>query len=315
MSNGRVVRATAEFAAVGSGSDNRAYVDLETGKIYLVSSELELEEEVPDDLEESDRYLAVPGKNDLDLGRRLVERFLQERLPGDVEQVRAFFRHKGAYRRLKVLLADRGLLEQGYAFEQAETTAALRAWCQENVKRGEVAGSPQNKPPSCGASVALGFYVGAYIRHGAVFQREATDPDLQAALLEYRVMSEDTAAHFAALSHYLAYLENLAPQSQRQFQSYFAAEKALTLVRLATATHRLGQTEKSWQLLDTFAMHYPDKVHYDGAKDEEVLVQISGIDPSGTIPVNPGEAPKQARSSSLSGARSHRASSGVVEQP
>jgi hypothetical protein len=42
----------------------------------------------------------------------------------------------------------------------------------------------------------------------------------------------------------------------------------------------------------TFGMHYPRKVHYDGAKDEEVLVQISGIGPSGTIPVNPGETPK-----------------------
>ena len=40
------------------------------------------------------------------------------------------------------------------------------------------------------------------------------------------------------------------------------------------------------------AMHYPRKVHYDGAKDEEVLVQISGFGPSGTIPVKPGEAPK-----------------------
>jgi quercetin dioxygenase-like cupin family protein len=42
----------------------------------------------------------------------------------------------------------------------------------------------------------------------------------------------------------------------------------------------------------SFAMHNPRKVHYDGAKDEEVLVQISGIGPSGTIPVNPGESPK-----------------------
>jgi hypothetical protein len=39
-------------------------------------------------------------------------------------------------------------------------------------------------------------------------------------------------------------------------------------------------------------MHYPRKVHYDGAKDEEVLVQISGMGPSGTIPVKPGETPK-----------------------
>jgi quercetin dioxygenase-like cupin family protein len=32
----------------------------------------------------------------------------------------------------------------------------------------------------------------------------------------------------------------------------------------------------------SFAVHYPGKVHYDGAKDEEVTVQISGIGPSGT---------------------------------
>lgn len=37
-----------------------------------------------------------------------------------------------------------------------------------------------------------------------------------------------------------------------------------------------------------FAVHAPGKVHYDGAKDEEVIVQISGIGPSGTNVVNPG---------------------------
>ena len=36
-----------------------------------------------------------------------------------------------------------------------------------------------------------------------------------------------------------------------------------------------------------FAIHAPGKVHYDGAKDEEVIVQISGIGPSGTNIVNP----------------------------
>ena len=121
-----------EFASVSGPFDNRAYVDLESGKVYLVSDELELEDELPDDLEESDRYLAVPGKNELDLGRRLVERFVGERLPADVEQVEAFFRRKGAYSRLKVLLADRGVLQQWYEFEQAETRSALRAWCEEN---------------------------------------------------------------------------------------------------------------------------------------------------------------------------------------
>lgn len=121
-----------DFASVTGPFDNRAYVDLITGKIYLVSSELEVEQELPDDLEESDRYLAVPGKNELDLGRPLVERFVQDRLPDDLEQVVAFFQRKGAYSRLKVLLEDRGVLEQWYEFEQAETKAALQAWCEEN---------------------------------------------------------------------------------------------------------------------------------------------------------------------------------------
>jgi hypothetical protein len=121
-----------EFVSVAGPFDNRAYVDLITGKIYLVSDELELEEELPDDLEESDRYLAVPGKNELDLGSPLVERFVRERLPADAEEVSAFFRRKGAYSRLKILLADRGVLQQWYEFEQVETSTALRAWCQEN---------------------------------------------------------------------------------------------------------------------------------------------------------------------------------------
>jgi len=121
-----------EFVSVAGPFDNRAYVDVITGKIYLVSDELELEEELPDDLEESDRYLAVPGKTELDLGLRLVERFVQERLPADTEEVAAFFRRKGAYSRLKILFADRGVLRQWYEFEQAETSAALRTWCQEN---------------------------------------------------------------------------------------------------------------------------------------------------------------------------------------
>ena len=132
-----------EFVSVAGPFDNRAYVDLITGKIYLVSDELELEEELPDDLEESDRYLAVPGKNELDLGLRLVEQFVRERLPADAEEVSAFFRRKGAYSRLKILLADRGVLQQWYEFEQAETSTALRAWCQENeIELADSGGTP-----------------------------------------------------------------------------------------------------------------------------------------------------------------------------
>ena len=42
-----------------------------------------------------------------------------------------------------------------------------------------------------------------------------------------------------------------------------------------------------------FAIHTPGKVHYDGAKDEEAIVQISGMGPSGTNVVNPGDDKKK----------------------
>ena len=34
-----------------------------------------------------------------------------------------------------------------------------------------------------------------------------------------------------------------------------------------------------------FVVHTAGEVHYDGAKDEEVVVQIIGVGPSGTTPV------------------------------
>ena len=42
-----------------------------------------------------------------------------------------------------------------------------------------------------------------------------------------------------------------------------------------------------------FSVHTAKEIHYDGAKDEEVIVQISGIGPSGTIPVNPDGTDKK----------------------
>ena len=42
-----------------------------------------------------------------------------------------------------------------------------------------------------------------------------------------------------------------------------------------------------------FAIHGPGKVHYDGAKDDEVIVQITGMGPSGTNVVSPGGAKKE----------------------
>jgi len=43
----------------------------------------------------------------------------------------------------------------------------------------------------------------------------------------------------------------------------------------------------------SFVVHHPSKIHYDGAKDEEVVLQIVGVGPSGTTPVDDAGQPKK----------------------
>src|SRR5436309_3544644 len=60
-----------DLVCSGNEFDNRAYISLETGAIYIVSDIGDIAEG-PEDMEDSDQYLAVPHGNDLDLGRNLV---------------------------------------------------------------------------------------------------------------------------------------------------------------------------------------------------------------------------------------------------
>ena len=122
------------FDFVGSAplGENNAYISLDTGEIYWTSELSPLDEEVPGDLETSDRYLSVPHKTDLDLGRSLALRFAASELPECRDQVVAFFRRAGAYARFKELLESKGALEQWYKYEAESIDKALREWCVEN---------------------------------------------------------------------------------------------------------------------------------------------------------------------------------------
>src|SRR3954466_16266800 len=42
-----------------------------------------------------------------------------------------------------------------------------------------------------------------------------------------------------------------------------------------------------------FVVHYPNKIHWDGAKDEETIIQITGVGPSGTVRVDETGRPKK----------------------
>ena len=132
--NAEELRTTFEFVSFGAPLEHSAYICVDTGKIYChsVSAGLEEEEDLPEDLETSDRYIAVPHKNDLGLGRRLALAFVDQELSDEYHAVAGFFGRRGAYGRFKALLHARGMLERWYEFENRATEEALLTWCEEN---------------------------------------------------------------------------------------------------------------------------------------------------------------------------------------
>jgi hypothetical protein len=122
-----------EFVSAGGMGENEAFLDRQSGKIYSHSWIAgDLEEELPADLDD-EKYIEIPHRNELDLGKPLVLDFVREFLPDDYDDVRQIFSRRGAYGRFKDLLARRGALDRWYTFSAKAQEAALREWCAENA--------------------------------------------------------------------------------------------------------------------------------------------------------------------------------------
>jgi hypothetical protein len=121
-----------EFVSSGPSSEHSAYICIDTGIIYWTSNVIDLEEEIPEDVKTSDRYIAVPHKNDLQLGQSLALSFIDQEIPHEYNFAASLFRKRGAYRRFKELLQTEGLLEKWFAFEANASDLALQDWCKEN---------------------------------------------------------------------------------------------------------------------------------------------------------------------------------------
>lgn len=119
------------FVSSAPPFEHMAVVNRATGESFYASA-MAGNNEIPEDVDESDDYLGIPHKNDLDLGRPLVMDFVDSRCPEETDQVLTIFRRPGAYGRFKDLLERKNLLEEWYAFEQQRTRAALLRWCEEN---------------------------------------------------------------------------------------------------------------------------------------------------------------------------------------
>jgi hypothetical protein len=122
-----------EFVSSGSFGEHEVFLCKESGKTYWGSDYGGEEDELPEDIDDDERYVQVPDKRELDLGNVLALKFAGEFLPDDFDDVRRIFDRRGAYARFKDLLQRRRVLDQWYEFEARATEAALRAWCEENA--------------------------------------------------------------------------------------------------------------------------------------------------------------------------------------
>ena len=89
-------------------------------------------DELPEDIDDPEKYITIPHKKDLELGKALVIEFTSKYLPEELDKVYSIFRTRGAYSRYKDLLERKGFLHEWYKYENERQKAALKEWCMEN---------------------------------------------------------------------------------------------------------------------------------------------------------------------------------------
>jgi hypothetical protein len=114
-----------------SPDDSKAFVSRVTGNVHWSSSTMDLDEELPEDIEDGSAYVVVPNKHDLNLGKGLALAFAEEQLADSYQTIAEFFRKRGAYGLFKEFLERKGCLEAWYDFEAKATELALREWAAE----------------------------------------------------------------------------------------------------------------------------------------------------------------------------------------
>ena len=144
------IRDAYDYVSFGGAEEHHAVLCKETGQIYFHSDYLDNDEdEWPDDIDDNEeKYIAIPNKRELGLGKRLAFAFVQEFLQRDLDQVQRIFSRKGAYATFKDLLMRRGALDQWYAFETKAEDEELRKWCELNdIELIEDAAQAQGQVP------------------------------------------------------------------------------------------------------------------------------------------------------------------------
>ena len=119
------------FVSMDQQFMHNAYLCKESGEIFY-TSEMGDSDELPEDIDDPDKYITIPHKNDLDLGKSLVIEFTSKYLSEELDRVYSIFRRKGAYSRYKDFLLQKGFLDEWYEYENERQDKILKEWCRSN---------------------------------------------------------------------------------------------------------------------------------------------------------------------------------------
>lgn len=117
-----------EMLDFGGPNDAEGYLCRRTGAIFLDLGDMDEGDDMPLDVTEDSKYLALPSFRDLGIGTELAVSFTERFLPSSLPEVREQFRRRGAYARFKRTLEEAALLDEWFRYEEEAKRSALRAW-------------------------------------------------------------------------------------------------------------------------------------------------------------------------------------------
>jgi hypothetical protein len=144
MVNLRDLEVAVMYVSFNGGMENEAYLSRELGQFFYDSPYQDRDEDFPDDVADSTKYIRIPSERDLDLGIPLRLDFMKKFAPNRYDEALTISRKPKAYGRLRDLIERIGLLETWYKFQQEALYDALREWCADNeLEISESAPSPR----------------------------------------------------------------------------------------------------------------------------------------------------------------------------
>jgi len=117
-----------DFVSFGQLTEHAAFFCKETGELHMYSEDMN--ETLPAYFDDPERYIALPHKRDLGLGKPLVLKFAREHLADLVGTVEGIFKRRGAYSSYKDILEREKKLQEWYEYERRACETAVREWCE-----------------------------------------------------------------------------------------------------------------------------------------------------------------------------------------